>query len=54
MTIISGRYAGHHGLAGSNVFQKTLDYPDYTRLRKGAKGVPVVAAHPPSQMTTGP
>ena len=32
VTIISGRYAGQHGLVDSNVFQKTADYPkEYAR-----------------------
>ncbi len=26
--IITGRYAGHTGTVESNVFQRTVDYPD--------------------------
>ena len=26
--IINGKYAGHFGTVESNVFQKTVDYPD--------------------------
>ena len=28
VTINSGRFAGHHGIVDSNVFQKTVDYPE--------------------------
>lgn len=28
LTIISGRYAGQHGSVDSDVFQKTVDYPE--------------------------
>ena len=28
VTITSGRYAGHRGTVESNVYQKTVDYPD--------------------------
>ena len=28
VTIISGRYTGQDGLVDSNVFQKTVDYPE--------------------------
>ncbi len=28
MTITSGKYAGHKGTVESNVYQKTVDYPD--------------------------
>ena len=28
VTIISGKYAGHHGVVDSAVFQQTVDYPD--------------------------
>ena len=28
VTIIGGKYAGHHGTVEANVFQRTVDYPD--------------------------
>ena len=28
VTIITGKYAGHQGRVESNVFQRTVDYPD--------------------------
>ena len=28
VTITTGRYAGHSGTVESNVFQRTVDYPD--------------------------
>ena len=28
MKIISGKYAGHFGTVESNVYQRTVDYPD--------------------------
>ena len=28
VTITTGKYAGHHGTVESNVFLRTVDYPD--------------------------
>ena len=38
VTIVSGRYKGHTGVVDSDVFQRTVGYPDeYARPKSGTR-----------------